>query len=978
MRYLALFVLFLFLLPAAVFAQSPQLADSLTSIGREYNDKGNYPQAEFYLSEAYRIYSSQQPPDTLKLINSALYYSEALHQRAKYAEVIELLESVHPLALSIKDTALTAEIQNYWGLSLKFQGVFSAAGEHYRKALELAEAAGDSKLVAIIYDNLGSLHRALGDFTEAIDYRKQALSLFERVGTDFNLAITLNNIGSTYIDLGMYDRALGYISESLELRKKIDNNVMLATGYGNIAMVQYHLGNYNQALAAYNRALDYARKAGSPLREAQTLINLGNLYITLGDSEKSLEYYRESLNIKLSNNISNPRELAGNYKNIATRQFELGQVEEAYKNYRKALELRKQTGNPRELALSYLDMAKVETENNNFTSAMQYAARSRHIADSLRINDLVIDSHIRLGTINSNMKKLREALQHYRIAHQHSMELSQNHQFSPLRYLSHAFDRVQSDSAVYYGQQLVDLLEASREKVGEISALKSGFFEKYSDFYVNLASWYLKYRDDTKHAYELVEASKARVLIDELAIASQNLDAALPESTRIEKQNKLELIDDYYQQLSESQTPSERDRLNRELRKAELEYAAFMSRVRSENPSYKEFTYPAPATLGDAQSMIDDETAVLEFAFTDTELLVFLITSDEARVKRIDIAEGTGDQQAVTELVEVFRDDILAHATIEQLASDSAPLFRYVIEPFYGELAAYENLIVIPDGALTYLPFESLIHQNRFLVEEFNIKYIPSLTTFSLLNEPKSSYETDLLAVAGSNFGGTSGLVNRNRSYEPLPATLAEVDSIASKFQKVSLHKEGNLSETFIKDKLKSNVRFIHLATHGIINDDYPSLSGLVLSASDESELSSTDDGMLRSSEIYQLNMNSDMVVLSACNTGLGKVVKGEGMLGLQRSFFYAGVPTVTVSLWNVYDRSTAYMMNEFYTALLDKTRQNDSESWWDSFLRWIGWSDHVPYGNTASAMRQAKLNMIQHPLYRHPVYWAPFVVVGR
>jgi CHAT domain-containing protein len=139
---------------------------------------------------------------------------------------------------------------------------------------------------------------------------------------------------------------------------------------------------------------------------------------------------------------------------------------------------------------------------------------------------------------------------------------------------------------------------------------------------------------------------------------------------------------------------------------------------------------------------------------------------------------------------------------------------------------------------------------------------------------------------------------------------------------------------------------------------------------------SSKEDGLLRSSEIFGLNINSEMVVLSACNTGLGKVVKGEGMLGMQRSFFYAGTSTVVVSLWNVYDRSTAFMMNEFYKELL-KDQQSEAD-WADSLLRRVGWDTSIPFGRKAEAMRQAKLKMIHHPLFNHPIYWAPFIVVGR
>ena len=188
--------------------------------------------------------------------------------------------------------------------------------------------------------------------------------------------------------------------------------------------------------------------------------------------------------------------------------------------------------------------------------------------------------------------------------------------------------------------------------------------------------------------------------------------------------------------------------------------------------------------------------------------------------------------------------------------------------------------------------------------------------------------------------------------------------------------KDREVTEEAFKTLLQQNrYRYVHLATHGIINENKPGRSGLALSTGGELTATSKEDGMLRSSEVFGLDITSDMVVLSACNTGLGKVVDGEGMLGLQRSFFYAGTSTVIVSLWNVYDRSTATFMNEYYKALLNGDSEED---WVDASLRWIGWDESLPFGQKATAMRQAKLKMLNHPLFHHPVYWAPFIVVGR
>lgn len=974
-------VLALLWLPLLVQAQNLQLADSLSSIGSKYEERGNYEEAEFYLSEAIKIYQKYEVQDTTRYAEVLFDYVESLYQRAKYDEALSQLDVIDRLVEDGEEESLLTYVHNYRGLILKYQSHYSEAQQQYEMALELATQHRDSLMIAIVNDNLGAINHDLGEYSESLEHRRRALSLFQKVGTDLNQAITLNNIGLTYLDLSMYHQGYQYFSKSLSISKTLNNSARLLTVYINIGMAQVNLGNYDQAMISYQKALEYSRETGNPVKEADLLSNLGNLYNRLGDKQKSLEYYQRSLQVVLDHNITSPTELSTKYKNIATRQIELGQLEKASQNFRKALNLRKKTGNIREIALSYLDIAQVERQRNRFDRAYEYAIRGKKIADSTQIGTLVVEAEIELGQIQKWKGSTKQAIPHFRKAYRQSMSVSDRMSHAPLALLAYTFDEMKSDSAVVYGQKLVEKIEQNRSKVGELASLKSSYFENYSDFYENLASWMIKYQSDNEQAFEMVESSKARALLDELVQASQNLDEMLPLEKRLKKQQLQEAIENCQSWIdTTTANPVQRQQLQNKLRDAELEYAAFMNELRVQNPDYKKLEYPSPVSAREAQALTSANTAILEYAFSKDELLIFLITQEQIQVKRVDVAEGNNDSQKITTLVEQFRDNILAHQPEEQIQAQSSGLVHKLIDPFYDELSNYKNIMIVPDGVLAYLPFEALTVQGRYLVEQFNVKYAPSMTTFSLLKDSKKHHKAhsrDLLAVAGSNFGGTSSPISRGKALPPLPATLAEVDSIASKFTDAEVFKEGSFSEQFIKDNLTKNYRYVHLATHGIIDEDYPNLSGLALSSPPE-EASGSEDGMLRSSEIYQLNINSDMVVLSACNTGLGKIVNGEGMLGLQRSFFYAGVPTVSVSLWNVYDRSTAYFMDQFYSSLLNTADQEDSGWGWNSLLRWVGWDQSVPFGNAARAMRHAKLNMLEHPLYHHPVYWAPFIILGR
>jgi len=314
---------------------------------------------------------------------------------------------------------------------------------------------------------------------------------------------------------------------------------------------------------------------------------------------------------------------------------------------------------------------------------------------------------------------------------------------------------------------------------------------------------------------------------------------------------------------------------------------------------------------------------------------------------------------------------------VDYLNNMGAHLSDILLKPVANMIQKYENLIVIPDGILSYLPFETLIMEDRYLIESSNVKYLPSLTTQVYIRAPNQNSEETLLAMAGSQFvQGLTYKPKRQNSLTALPYAIMEVDSIASLFERKTIWKEKNISERRFKNTDLNNYQYIHFATHGIINEEVNENTGLILTVQEPSEGSITDDGFLRLPEIFNLDLNAEMVVLSACNTGRGKLIEGEGILGLQRAFFTAGSSCLVVSLWSIYDQSTALIMPEFYRLLQSEKKQFEGHI--ERFLRWIGWDSSIPYGHKAGAMRKAKLKMLEHPHFSHPVYWAPFVVLGR
>ncbi|WP_445664002.1 CHAT domain-containing protein [Fodinibius sp. AD559] len=963
---LTLFICF----PLSGMGQSIQLADSLFKQGKEYDDKGKMAESEFYYREAYNLYRQFQ--DTASWLRAGKEYASAMVYRSKNEQAMKLYKKLLKADHPANDTYNRGDLFTSMGWSSKRMGKVDQAEKFYNKALPLAQESGDSLLIGTVYNNLAGVYSNRGDYSSALENYQQALNYYKNKRFK---AITLSNIGRVYVELSLYDRALEYHNRSLKIRQEIGSVHLLANIYNQIGRVQRNLANYDQALVSYKQALDNSRQASTPKLTASILNNLGLLYKKLSEYDKAIGYYEQSLAI--SEKTSGPGSIATTINNIGQLYWEQGNKKEAASYYRKALKLREQIGNPYDIASSLNSMLKLTIGQEDFKQAISYANRLKAMGDSTDSYDMLQKATSYLGRIGQAQNRDEEALQHFKKAHSYSQYLSPRRQLAPIKDLARQYHKLGSDSAVTYGQKAINIIEQHRSNAGALSDLKSGYFGKHSDFYTEVASWVLTYTSDVARAYKLVEQAKARALSDELAKASQNIDEQLPEKIRLERNQKRNRIDQLYSQLESTVSAQKREELRQKIRDAELDYASYENELRSEHPRLKALQSPKPISLQQAQNSVDGQTAILEYALAGNELLAFMISRNNVRVETISRSNNTEELATeLTTMVTDFKDAILSNASRTKLRSESTLLYNLLFKPFEGDLENYSNLTIVPDGALAYLPFEAISQGDQYLIENFNIKYVPSLTSLTLLKDPETPTRKDLLAVAGSNFVRNNERGLQRDNLNNLPSTLIEVDSIATHFKNASILKDEQVSEGTLKRLLRqNNYQYLHLATHGIIDENQPNRSGLALSTDSDISASSAEDGMLRSSEIFGMNINSDMVVLSACNTGLGKMVGGEGMLGMQRSFFYAGTSTVVVSLWNVYDRSTASFMNEFYKSLL---QQDTSRSWVDGALRWIGWEQSIPFGAKAKAMREAKLKMIKHPLFNHPVYWAPFIVVGR
>ena len=536
--------------------------------------------------------------------------------------------------------------------------------------------------------------------------------------------------------------------------------------------------------------------------------------------------------------------------------------------------------------------------------------------------------------------------------------------------------------ALQYYQQAVELLETIRSRVG-LQEDKAMFMETHLQDYLSIVSLLLQQKAP-KEAFSYAERSKARSFLEQLHEASigvkQGVEAALitQENALYAKLFSIEaglqgtIADEELMQLLE-----ERNTLEHEL-------AVLKQRMRTLSPQYAELKYPQPVTIQHLQQDILGEGNVLIEYFQGHEVLyVFVIGKRHFSIHSLAI-----EQQ---ELSGKIRDFLVSlhNATWQDVLPPLAySLYHILFHPLIPVLteirqeSGLHTLIIVPDGALFYLPFEMLVTQQgetlEYLVDRYAIAYAPSASVLKSEILPSSrapkAYPRDLLALAP--FGGeenseapqikeqgtdngllSDALHSKLDSFPLLPNSIKEIEAI-SKYYKHAIYKTGKeATEAYLNDHATGN-RYLHLSTHGYLDANQPMYSGLLFSDWDPD----THTGMLQTYEVFNMDIDAELTVLSACETGLGELKAGEGLVGLTRAFMYAGSPSVLVSLWPVSDPSTAAFMKRFYRNL------NRGLTKAEALRETKIWMKAKSYHTDEHG------NVIKHD---NPFYWAPFILVG-
>jgi CHAT domain-containing protein/tetratricopeptide (TPR) repeat protein len=852
---------------------------------------------------------------TLQSIGMAYYSLNEIRKALEY------FNETLAIAIATGNRRLEAGAETFVGGMLDILGDVGKALNHYQRALTLARDNGSRIAEGNALSNIGKIYSDAADWQKALEFYGQALSVFRAIDSKQNEAITLNNIGIAYSQSGEQQKALEYLQQSLPLVRAGGNKNSEAYTLINIGRVHRRSGEYHKALDYYSQAQAIQKETGNRAQEAETLDEMGVAYSSQGQYEKALEYHRDA--VQILHAAKNLRREGLAITNLGEVHNLLEQPEKALEQFTQALTILRSIGDLSSAATALEGIARAEKKQGNLTDAR------KHLEESLALRETV----------------------------------------------------------------------RSRSGSLQLRASYRASVEKAYEFYIDVLM--KQHAENPSHGYDAEalsanERGRARSLVEQLNEARIDIRQGV-DSRLIDKERDLTRVlnakgQREMQLKARKGSNEEIATLQREISGLEDEYQQVQAAIRKNSPQYAALTQPQPLGLKEIQQQLDPNTVLLEYSLGEERSYLWVVTTDSLKTyqlaKREQIEESarrTYESLVARSMVRSLETPAQKKTRIAQADTEferaATALSQEILAPGAAGFGK-KRLVVIADGALQYVPFAALSvgRSYRPLILDHEVVGLPSASAFAVQRQnlehrqlaPKTvaviadpvfsladaRFKTSARVKAGDQ-GSTRiiehlpGSGNGQLSISRLPFTRWEAEQILAVAPAGSSLKalDFNANRAIAGSGELSKYRYVHFATHGYLDTARAGFSAIVLSLFDQE--GKPQDGFLRTHDIYNLKLPAELVVLSACETGLGKDVTGEGLEGLTRGFMYAGARRVVVSLWNVNDKGTAALMQRLYTGVL---RNNKTP---------------------AAALRVAQIEMLRTSQWQSPYFWAAFVMQG-
>ena len=901
----------------------------------------------------------------------------ALYSQGQTKEAMAHYASAELLARTAGYQRGQGEALNNLGLAYSRLSEPQEALDHYQRALAIWRKTGIVVEAAITLHNIGVFYEARGEPRLAVKSLEEALPLWRSVSDLAGEANSLNSLGLLHLwYLGETSLAMEYLHRAQGLSKASGSLSTDTYVTSNLALAHRLRGELQQALQLYGRAVELGKQLGDPTSLGNIREAMAGLHAELGDFERAAEEYRAVLELyrKAENRDLEARVLTslGGIKSL------LGQPAAALDEYRQALSISRATGNRRieAIALHRSGIAHLALDDLRDASAdLQRCLALSHETGN-RADEASALLHLglvqhRLG-VEGSLQNFERALELARRSENAALQAS-----ILLRWAGVDRDADRLDSALARVEEAIGIIESVRQQVASRDfratyfAARREYYETYIDLLMKLDSARPEGAFAEK-AFEASERARARSLLELLAEGRIDVRSGIAVELRErERQLKAKITSTQSRLIDLSSRGGDATQIGivrEELGGAVQELKDLESEIRVRHPRYAEVRYPPTLTLRQVQPALAADVALIEYALGKRGSYLFVVTKERFRVHRLPPAQEIGDE------VERFRRALASpeRRLLGQLLSSARRLYDLLIAPAADALGEAPKLIVVADGALHLVPFEALVstaaagergHGPPFLLLTHSMSYVPSASVLPGLHNTRASGHAgvnvprSLVVFADPELSAAPASATRvpllglATNLAALPESRREAQAIAELYpaSEVGLFLGADATEENAKrEGVLSETRRIHFATHAFLSEGRPELSGLVLGNTE----ASSEDGLLQVYEIFNLQLQADLVVLSACESGLGQAVAGEGLVGLTRAFLYAGTSSLVVSLWPVNDSSTAGLMIEFYRRL-DQGRDR------------------------GEALRMAKLSTLANAEVAHPFYWAPFILLG-
>ena len=881
-------------------------------------------------------------------LQAAALVEQALETRASseqsadvlFDEALTLLEqarAMHERMGNLYDLGL---VLNNFGYTYYNRGAFDSARPYWEQSAvlmrDLSEWTGELNPLS----NIAAVDAEEGNIASAIDAFERVVNILPAGAAERYRSATLDNLGVSHLMFGNAEQSLQAFSAALSIQTQLDDFQGRGRSLRGIGRTYYAIGELDLARTYLHEALPVARDTNDGRNQEGILRDLGNIAFLEQDYSAALDFHREALDIVNSASDRIYLELL-----VVKDLIALGRYTEADEIAADAKVRAEQIGS--ELLLA---------------EALHQVGRTR----------------LHTGVGAAAVADLEQAAQIYA-----TLGLEAQHAETLHSLAVAARDEGRIDAAIEYGEASLDRLEQLRLRVVD-PELRAYFSASRRAYYETQIS--LQVEASPLDALDTSERGRARMIADLLEEASIDLgndtDPAI-----VERRTTLyaELAERNFQRDKLLEAGAERDAARRSQLLADIariknELNLLEIEIRRASPALASLNPPEPLVSGQIQALLDEDSVLLQYALGEEASYVWAVTHDAVTVARL--ADRQVIEAAARRALEGLQRHAPSQAARATLAEDLAALTELVLTPIAAELNK-QRIVLSLDGALQYVPFAVLpmpdVAQGTRVLASHEIVNVPSMSAVAALRRrdavdvaPKTlaifadpvvgardvRLNGRALAAAvtpgrGSARGPDTGPGTTAPVLERLQATAFEADSIAALVasEQRFVAKGFNASRDAIVGGDLRQYRYLHFATHGLVDTRYPALSALALSQFDEQ--GAPQDGLLRLHDIYGLKLNADLVVLSACETGLGREVRGEGLLGLSQGFMYAGARGVLASLWQVPDRATAALMERFYEFMLD---------------------DGL---DPAAALKEAQLASAAERRWSDPYFWGGFVLLG-